>query len=77
MGQISSVGNAGRLGRPAELPARPRRWYLVSMGSFDATLLAVAAARPRNRRDLEGLPGLGAAKVERYADALLAAIAAG
>ena len=27
----------------------------------DATLLAIAAARPRSRRDLEGLPGLGAA----------------
>ena len=43
----------------------------------DATLQAVAAARPRDRRDLEGLPGLGAAKLERYADALLAAIGAG
>ena len=43
----------------------------------DATLQAVAAARPRSRRDLEGLPGLGAAKLERYADALLAAVAAG
>jgi ATP-dependent DNA helicase RecQ len=43
----------------------------------DATLQAVAAARPRTRRDLEGLPGLGAAKLERYADALLAAVGGG
>ena len=41
----------------------------------DATLLAIAAARPRTRRDLEGLPGLGAAKIERYGEALLAALA--
>ncbi|MGE3742393.1 MAG: DNA helicase RecQ [Geminicoccaceae bacterium] len=41
----------------------------------DATLLAIAAARPRSRRDLEGLPGLGAAKLERYGDALLAFLA--
>ena len=34
----------------------------------DATLLAIAAARPRGRGALEGLPGLGAAKLERYAD---------
>jgi len=41
----------------------------------DATLLAIAAARPRSRRDLEGLPGLGAAKLERYGDALLSFLA--
>ncbi len=41
----------------------------------DATLLAIAAARPRFRRDLEGLPGLGAAKLERYGDALLSFLA--
>jgi ATP-dependent DNA helicase RecQ len=41
----------------------------------DATLLAIAAARPRSRRDLESLPGLGAAKLERYGDALLTFLA--
>ncbi len=40
----------------------------------DATLQAIAVARPRGRRDLEGLPGLGVAKLARYGDALLAAI---
>ena len=43
----------------------------------DATLLAIAASRPRSRRDLEGLPGVGAAKLERYGDALLAVVRAG
>ena len=55
MGQISSVGNAERLGLPAELPARPRRWYLVSMGSFDATLLAAllsAGVSPERAREV-------------------------
>jgi ATP-dependent DNA helicase RecQ len=41
----------------------------------DATLQAIAAARPNCRRDLEGVPGLGSAKRERYGDALLAFIA--
>jgi ATP-dependent DNA helicase RecQ len=41
----------------------------------DATLQAIAAAKPRTRRDLEGLPGLGAAKLERYGAALLAFLA--
>ena len=43
----------------------------------DATLLAVATARPRRRRDLEGLPGVGAAKLERYGDGLLAVVSDG
>ena len=43
----------------------------------DATLLAIAQARPRSRRALEGLPGLGAAKLERYADGLLAIVGDG
>jgi ATP-dependent DNA helicase RecQ len=42
----------------------------------DATLLAIAQARPRRRRDLDGLPGVGAAKLERYGADLLAAVAA-
>ena len=59
---------------------RLREWRLRSARAqgvppyvifHDATLLAIAAARPRTRRDLEGLPGLGAAKLERYGDALL------
>jgi ATP-dependent DNA helicase RecQ len=41
----------------------------------DATLLAIARARPRSRHALDGLPGVGAAKLERYGAALLAVIA--
>jgi len=37
----------------------------------DATLAAVAAARPRTREALLALPGLGALSVERFGDALL------
>jgi ATP-dependent DNA helicase RecQ len=43
----------------------------------DATLLAIAQVRPRSRRALEGLPGLGAAKLERYAEGLLAIVGDG
>jgi ATP-dependent DNA helicase RecQ len=43
----------------------------------DATLLAVASARPRSRRDLQGLPGLGTAKLDRYGDGLLTTVAGG
>jgi DNA helicase-2/ATP-dependent DNA helicase PcrA len=37
----------------------------------DATLAAVAEAKPRNHRDLLALPGIGPVKVERYGDAVL------
>ena len=40
----------------------------------DATLLAIADRPARRRRDLEGLPGVGAAKLERYGDGLLAVV---
>ena len=38
----------------------------------DATLEAVAAVRPRTLDDLRGIPGIGATKLARYGDALLA-----
>ena len=41
----------------------------------DATLQAIAVARPRRLADLAPVPGLGAAKLERYGAALLAFIA--
>lgn len=41
----------------------------------DATLAALAAARPRDRRDLAAIPGIGASKIERYGDAVLAILA--
>lgn len=42
----------------------------------DTTLLAIAAERPASLQALRGIPGLGEKKLERYGDALLAAIAA-
>ena len=41
----------------------------------DATLAAVAEARPADRQALLAVPGLGPVKVERYGDELLALLA--
>jgi DNA helicase-2/ATP-dependent DNA helicase PcrA len=49
--------------RAANVPA-----YVIF---HDATLAAVAQARPRTRAELLALPGLGPVKAERYGDALL------
>jgi superfamily II DNA helicase RecQ len=38
------------------------------------TLAAIASARPRTRRALLALPGVGPVKVERYGDAVLAMV---
>jgi ATP-dependent DNA helicase RecQ len=40
----------------------------------DATLTAIARARPRDERELGALPGIGAAKLERYGSAIIAAL---
>lgn len=53
--------------RAAGMPA-----YLVF---HDATLAAIAEARPRDHLQLLRVPGVGPAKAERYADALLAIVA--
>lgn len=59
---------------------RLKRWRLETARAqgvppyvifHDATLIAVAQARPTTRHALEGLPGLGAAKLERYGEAIL------
>ena len=42
----------------------------------DATLAAIAAARPASKRALAAVPGVGAAKLERYGDAILDVVAA-
>jgi ATP-dependent DNA helicase RecQ len=39
--------------------------YVVA---HDATLRAIAAARPTNATELAAVPGMGAVKVERYGD---------
>lgn len=41
----------------------------------DATLVAIASRRPRSRRALLDLPGIGPVKVERYGDELLSVVA--
>jgi ATP-dependent DNA helicase RecQ len=41
----------------------------------DATLRAVAVARPSSRGRLDGIPGIGAKKLEAYGDALLRVVA--
>ena len=42
----------------------------------DSTLAQIAERRPRDRSDLVEIPGIGPAKLERYADDLLAVLAA-
>jgi ATP-dependent DNA helicase RecQ len=42
----------------------------------DSTLRCIAAARPRTLSELSRIPGVGAAKLERYGTAMLAAVAA-
>jgi DNA helicase-2/ATP-dependent DNA helicase PcrA len=40
----------------------------------DATLEAIAARRPSSRQELSGISGVGATKLDRYADAVLAVL---
>jgi ATP-dependent DNA helicase RecQ len=42
----------------------------------DSTLRGIAAARPRILSELSRIPGIGAAKLERYGAAMIAAVAA-
>jgi ATP-dependent DNA helicase RecQ len=58
-----------RLAREGGVPA-----YVIF---HDATLRAMAEARPRSRAELATISGVGAAKLERYGDAFLAALDAG
>lgn len=41
----------------------------------DATLAAIAQSRPENRSELSGISGVGTAKLERYAEAVLEVVA--
>jgi ATP-dependent DNA helicase RecQ len=63
---------------------RLKRWRLETARSqgvppyvifHDATLQAIANARPASRHALDGLPGVGVAKLERYGAAILAVVA--
>lgn len=57
-----------RLAREQNVPA-----YVIF---HDATLRAIALLRPRNRDELAGIGGVGAAKLTRYGSAVLEAVAA-
>jgi DNA helicase-2/ATP-dependent DNA helicase PcrA len=41
----------------------------------DATLTAIAEQRPADRAALVGIPGIGARKLDRYGEAVLALVA--
>jgi ATP-dependent DNA helicase RecQ len=62
-----------------------RRWRLETAKAqevppyvvfHDTTLAAIASARPRTRAELAALPGVGAAKLDRYGSAILAVLEA-
>jgi ATP-dependent DNA helicase RecQ len=55
-----------RLAKEQNVPA-----YVIF---HDATLRAIAMQRPRNRDELAGIGGVGAAKLARYGEAVLAAV---
>ncbi len=55
-----------RLAREQNVPA-----YVIF---HDSTLRAVATLRPRDRQALAGVPGIGGAKLDRYADGLLSVV---
>ena len=40
----------------------------------DSTLAAIAQTRPENRSELSGISGVGAAKLERYGEDVLAVV---
>jgi ATP-dependent DNA helicase RecQ len=42
----------------------------------DSTLRDIAAARPRSLSELRRIPGIGVAKLERYGEAMIAAVIA-
>jgi superfamily II DNA helicase RecQ len=56
------------LSRAANVPA-----YVIFS---NATIAEIASARPRTRRELLALGGVGPVKVERYGDAVLALVGA-
>ena len=62
-----------------------RRWRLETAKAqevppyvvfHDTTLAAIASARPRTRVELGAIPGVGAAKLDRYGSAILAVLEA-
>jgi superfamily II DNA helicase RecQ len=85
---ITTPGGSGPLIRPRvvtdvddALVDKLKAWRLdMAVGSSvpayvvmnDKTLIAIAAARPRNERELIMIPGIGPAKLDAYGDDILA-----
>jgi DNA helicase-2/ATP-dependent DNA helicase PcrA len=70
-------------GEAGELFERLRAWrsqtaQAASVPAYvvftDATLQAIAETKPASLRELAGLPGIGARKLVRYGDDVLAAV---
>jgi ATP-dependent DNA helicase RecQ len=59
----------GRLAHDQNVPA-----YVIF---HDATLAAIAAAKPRDKADLQDIPGMGKTKIDRYGDVILQVVAGG
>jgi DNA helicase II / ATP-dependent DNA helicase PcrA len=81
-GSARPAGTAGSSARSADDPLfrRLREWRLdtareQSVPAYvvfsDATLQAIAEARPGSRAELAGVPGVGAVKLDRYGAAVL------
>ncbi len=89
-GRAGAPGNASRAARASPDPGDPlfgqlREWRLAVSKEqgvpayvvfSDATLQAIAAARPASRAQLAGVPGVGAVKLDRYGAAVLELCAA-
>ncbi|MFO7690474.1 MAG: DNA helicase RecQ [Cryobacterium sp.] len=71
--QQAALFEALRVWRSAQSKEQGVPAYIVF---GDATLLAVAAARPASLSDLDGITGIGAKKLEAYGEALLEVVAA-
>jgi len=68
-----------------ELFGRLREWRKETAGELrqpafcvftDATLHTIAARRPRSREELAGIPGVGAAKLDKYSQAVIGIVSA-
>ncbi len=90
---VTTAGGSGALVRPtesvaadADLVERLKNWRMEtavasSVPAYvvmnDKTLIAIAAGRPRNERELIMIPGIGPSKLEAYGDDILAICASG
>ena len=79
-GELRAYGRMVRmLGRPVAQPDVSTRAPVLLVPGFmagDATLKALAVAQPSSADELSGISGIGAAKLERYGDAVLQVLAA-